>query len=193
MKRIVRLGLVFALSSLLRADDDGPKKPAPTTASPDVAQRIQVGLPKYDPPPPAPSEPKPGDPVKPTTPEDIARMANPDNADVLVLPKMTIKQKPRPRLNPQLVATPQALGADLYKQRASDLERALNKFTLPLFGSSAEARALEEYRRERAKELNLDVLNISKALQQADPAAAKALKDAGAAATTTATAPGTGP
>lgn len=191
MRPSVRMAVLLVASALVaRAQDEAAPRAAATTTSPDVAKRVIVGLPKYSPPPPEKPEPKPGDPVKPITPEDIARAANPDNADVLVLPKMTIKQKPRPRLNPQLVATPQALGADFLKRRTTELDRALNKFTLPLFGVSAEQQALEDYRRERARELNLDVLSISKALQQADPEAAKALRDASTAATTTATAPG---
>ena len=83
------------------------KNTAAVAPSPVVIQQIISGLPKYDPAPPpapvAPAEPKPGDPVKPVTAEDIARTANPDNADLLVLPTMVVKQKPRPRLTQDVV------------------------------------------------------------------------------------------
>ncbi len=95
-----------ATSSLAIEDAPIPKisenNPAAVAPSPAVSNKIITGLPKFDPAAPpapvAPAEPKPGDPVKPVTREDIARAANPDNADTLVLEKMGVKQKPRPRL-----------------------------------------------------------------------------------------------
>jgi len=152
---------------------------APSAATSD---KIMAALPKYDPAPAAapatPAEPKPGDPVKPVTPEDIARAANPDNADMLVLPKMVVKQKPRPRLTPNTVLSKQDLGAAFAKQNYSQLDQALNKFTLPLFGTSLEARAYEDYQRQKKEQMQQDINSLAKAVEQTDPAEAKALRDA---------------
>lgn len=163
-----------------KISDDNPAAQKP---SPAVSQQLNAALPKYDPSAPprpaAPAEPKPGDPVKVMTREDIARQADPNNPDVLVLPKITVKQKPRPRLTPEMVATSKG-AADAFLKKSTPLDQALNKFTLPLFGTSAEERAREERERAKREQLNADVTTISKALQQSDPAEAKALRDAAA-------------
>ena len=102
------------------------------------------------------------------------------NPDVLELPKMVIKQKPRPRLTPEIMVTRQAFGEELAKLKFSALDQALNKFTLPLFGTSIAERALEEHEREKKAQLAADTTVIAKAVEQIDPAEAKALKDAAA-------------
>jgi hypothetical protein len=162
-----------------RISDDNPAAQKPSAP---VAASITAALPKYDPTPApaAPAEPKPGDPVKPVTPEDIARAANPDNADLLVLPKMTVKQRPRPRLTPEVVFTKQQLGSELAKKKFSELDQILNKFTLPLFGTSLASQALEDYQREKNIQMRDDVKQISGALDKVDPAEAKALREAAA-------------
>jgi len=91
-----------------------------------------------------------------------------------------VKQKPRPRLTPDVVMTRQGLGDQLAKQKFSELDRVLNKFTLPLFGTGMAERALEDYEREKKQQLNQDVLTISKALETSDPSEAKALREAAA-------------
>jgi hypothetical protein len=171
MKTTVILGLLVASLSVTARAADSTVPPAPalpqppaTTAEAPATPREQLAatLPKYDPPPPE-------------QPKQLDKVADPD---VLELPKMTVKQKPRPRLNADIVYSRQNLGDKLAKEKFSDLDRALNKFTLPLFGAGMAERALEEHEREKKEQLNLDVLNLSKALEQADPAEAKALKDA---------------
>jgi len=141
----------------ISADNPAAQKPSPA-----VSEQITAGLPKYTPAPPQ----KPQEPV----------MA--PNPDVLELPKMTVKQKPRPRLTPDLVSSKKDIGADWAKHNFTGLDQALNKFTLPLFGTSIEARAYEEYLRARQEQVNSEVSNISKALEVVDPKEAKALRDA---------------
>lgn len=102
----------------------------------------------------------------------------PADPAVLELPKMVVKQKPRPRLTPEIMVTRKAFGEQLAKEKFSGLDQALNKFTIPLFGAGIAERALEEHEREKKEQLALDVLTISKALEQADPTEAKSLKDA---------------
>ena len=164
-----------------KISEDNPAAQKPSAA---VSQQITAALPKFDPnPAPAPAvaaEPKPGDPIKVITKEDIARAANPDNADLLVLPTMKVKQKPRPRLTPDLVATEKGASAIFINKKSTQLDQALNKFTLPLFGTSVVERAYEENARAKKQELNSDVSAVAKALDQSDPAEAKALRDAAA-------------
>ncbi|MDQ5980748.1 MAG: hypothetical protein QG602_3726 [Verrucomicrobiota bacterium] len=178
MQTTAKLGLILlALTVSARADDKpapppAPEQPAAPTntvpARPADPERTNLlpGLPAYAPPPP----PAPKQLDQPNTPTD---------PDVLVLPKMTVKQKPRPRLNSDIVyASDKDLGNVLAKQKYTQLEQALNKFTLPLFGQSLAERALEDHKREKKQALTDDVLNISNALKDADPAEAKALEKA---------------
>jgi hypothetical protein len=165
MKTTPKLGLLFVMLAVIACAEEAPAKPAvaPAEPAPQTArEQLSATLPKYEPPPPAEAKPldKPADP------------------DVLELPKMTVKQKPRPRLNTDIVYTRQNLGDKLAKEKFSELDRVLNSFTIPLFGAGIAERALEEHEREKKKQLNLDVQNISKALEQSDPAEAKALKEA---------------
>ncbi len=179
MQTTAKLGLILlALTVSARADDT----PAPAQSAPDASvapantaparpadpdrANLLPGLPNYAPPPPP--EPKKLD--QPNTPTD---------PDVLVLPKMTVKQKPRPRLNADIVyASNKDLGNVLAKQKYTPLDQALNKFTLPLFGQSLAERAIEDHKREKKQALTDDVLNLSNALKDADPAEAKSLEKA---------------
>lgn len=181
------LACAAATSALAVEDAPIPKisenNPAAVAPSPAVSNKIISGLPKFDPAaPPAPvvaAEPKPGDPVKPVTREDIARAANPDNADLLVMPTMVVKQKPRPRLTEDVVYKDKKdFGAIFAKQNYTQLDQALNKFTLPLFGTSLEARAYDDYMRLKNEQARQDVGQIAKAVESTDPAEAKALRDA---------------
>ncbi len=187
------LGFILAAlaATAFAADEAPPPKvtddnPAARKPSANVSEQLTKALPKYDAAAAAAAkqaeaaEPKPGDPVKPMTKEDIARAANPDNApDVLVLPTMKVRQKPRPRLNPDLVANDKG-ASEIFLKKSTQLDQALNKFTLPLFGTSVVERAYEEKARAKKQELNSDVSAVAKALDAADPAEAKALRDAAA-------------
>jgi hypothetical protein len=109
--------------------------------------------------------------------------AAPVDPDVLELPKMTVKQQPKPRvrLGEGSILGPKAFNEDLAKKNLSTLDRSiLNKFTLPLFGTSAADRAREDYNIAQKQQFMSDVLTISKAAEQTDPAAAKALREAAA-------------
>jgi hypothetical protein len=163
------LGLLLAALAIPALAEDTPAQPAkattppvaPAPAAPAADQFLIPGLPKYNPPPPVEAQP-----------------ASVPNPDVLELPKMVVKQKPRPRLTPEITVTRKAYGEQLAKEKFSSLDQALNKFTIPLFGSSIAERALEEHEREKKAQMAGDVSNMVKALETTDPAEAKSLKEA---------------
>lgn len=161
------LGLLLAVLSATVLAADTPAPPAATPpAEPNKAEAATVT-------PPAAQVP--------FTPLANGKVDDkPADPDVLELPKMVVKQKPRPRLTPEIMVTKNAFGVQLAKEKFSGLDQGLNKFTLPLFGASIAERALEEHAREKKEQLTGDVNTIAKALEQADPVEAKALKDAAA-------------
>ncbi len=105
--------------------------------------------------------------------------ANVPNPDVIELPKMKVQQKKRPRLTPEVMMTTKGFNEKLANEKFSSFDRnILNRYTLPLFGTSAADRAREEYEREKKDALASDVLHLAKVAEVADPAQAKALRDA---------------
>lgn len=102
----------------------------------------------------------------------------PPDAEVLELPKMTVKQrpKPRPRLGDHTILGPKAFNDELAKKMTTGFDRALNKFSLG--GQSAAERAREEYNIQQKRAFLEDVQTISKAAEVTDPANAKALREA---------------
>jgi len=144
---------------------------AAVAPSPAVSKNILSGLPKYTPPgTPAPTA------ATPATPGGPGGAVDPD---LLELPTMVVRQKPRPRLSQDVVYKDKKdFGAIFAKQNYTQLDQALNKFTLPLFGTSLEARAYEDYMRQKNAQMQEDVNSLSKAVEATDAAEAKALRDA---------------
>lgn len=102
----------------------------------------------------------------------------PPDSEVLELPKMTVKQrpKPRPRLGDHTILGPKAFNDELAKKMTTGFDRTLNKFSLG--GQSAAERAREDYNIKKKREFLDDVLTISRAAEVADPENAKALREA---------------
>ncbi len=127
--------------------------------SPGVTQMLSSNLPKYAPPGPAKPAAEP-------------------SSDAIELPKVIVKQKKRPRLGDEVMMTNKAFNERLAKEKTSSFDRDfLNKYGF-LGGASAAERAREEYDRAQRAQLVQDVSVMAKALEQEDPAAAKALRDA---------------
>lgn len=149
--------------------------PAPTLSTIETAPPVLA----FPPDAPKPDAPKASTPTAPFSPlVKPEPEEKPEDPNVLKLPKMVVKQKPRPRLTPEIMVTRKAYGEDLVRQKNTQLDQVLNKFTLPLFGTSAAERALDEHEREKRAQLNLDVLNLVKVLETTDPNEAKSLKEA---------------
>jgi len=185
------LGLLLASLSVTALSEDKPVVPAteatpPPAATPAGETKKTEATAVTAPAEPAKAEIPSGNPalVPQAAPVPFTPLANgkvddkPADPDVLELPKMVVKQKPRPRLTPEIMVTRKAFGEDLAKQKFSTLDQVLNKFTLPLFGTSMAQRALDDFDREKKEQLNKDVSNIAKALETVDPTEAKSLKEA---------------
>lgn len=145
------------------AGASAPAAPAPLTMS-EMEKLLAAARPKFS--PPAEAQP-----------------ATEPDPDVLELPKMTVKQRPRPRLGESVILGPKAFNEELAKRNLSALDRnLLNKFTLPswLGGVSAAERAREDYEIAQKRQFMSDVLTIAKAAELTDPANAKALREAAA-------------
>jgi hypothetical protein len=153
------LTLFLTTGPWLRAEETPAAPPAEAAKpSPGVKEAVTVGLPKYA--PPVPVEAKP---------------ANTPNPDVLELPKYIVRQRPRPRLTPQLTLT----NKGLVEEKFTSFDRnVLNRYTLPLFGMSFADRMRDENERAKNEQLRKEVLDLAKTTDVADPAQAKALRDA---------------
>lgn len=163
------LGLwLLLLTATVRAEDAPATQPTPAALAPlsrpEMEKLLSAARPQFSPPPE----------VKPAAEAD---------PDVLELPKMTVKQRPRPRLGQSDILGPKAFNEELAKKNLGALDRGLlNKFTLPawLGGVSAAERAREEYNLAQKRQFLSDVSTIAKAAEQTDPANAKALREAAA-------------
>jgi hypothetical protein len=189
MKTFVPLLALSATVSVLAQPATTPTLPAePAPKAPissEVKEQLNAAMPKYAPAPPA-KKPDPFAPAPDIREQSYNRASDAERAagdEVLELPKVTVKQqpRPRPRLGETVILGPKAFNDELAKKNLSSFDRnVLNKWTLPswLGGQSAAERAREDYDAEQKRKFLDDVLTISRAIEQTDPAAAKALKDA---------------
>lgn len=116
-----------------------PSAPKRTRAmSPEVAAALAAASPKYSPPPPKP-EPKPEEEKL-----DLREIDKPMNT-IIRLPKVIV-QEPKPVIfSERVISTDKGLKEIAMRRYISDVDRALNRFTIPLFGTSKESRALAMY------------------------------------------------
>jgi hypothetical protein len=135
-------------------------KPRPKL-SPHLTSQISASIPAWKAPPAGQAPPPPPPPPDP----DVVQMA-----------PVIVQEKPLPRVGDKEWLTPKARDAALVKEYLAPLDRYfLNRFTLPLFGISKEARARmmyeEDKRLQDLKWIN-DQIDQGK---QLDPQAAKEL------------------
>lgn len=127
------------------AGERAPARPeAPRRAraiSSEAAAALAAASPKFEPLPPKP-EPKPE-----AEPIDLREVDKPKNT-IIRLPKYIV-QEPKPAiLTERAVHTKKGLEELAMRRYISEADRALNRFTLPLFGSSMKARAMAMYEEE---------------------------------------------
>jgi len=136
-----RAPLVFALFSLtvigLPAQSNGgttaESSKRSRSISPEVAAALAAGMPKYDPP----------KAVAPKDEEDLPDMRDVDKPrnQIIRLPDYVVREKRPPVFRERDINTTKGLSAVAMKRYFSETAKALNRYTIPLFGMSQEAYA----------------------------------------------------
>ncbi len=141
--------------------------PAPRRSraiSGEVAAALAAAGPKYTPPPPKP-EPKPESELV-----DMRDIDKPRNS-IVRLPKYVVTEPKPVILSERAVHTEKGLTDIAMRRYISDMDRALNRWTIPLFGTSKESRALAMYAEdERLKNMS-DLRDAADNAAKSDPAA----------------------
>lgn len=138
---VPRLPIILALFSLtvtgVPAQSNGNAAAEPAkrsrSISPEVAAALAAGMPKYDPP----------KPVAPKDEEDLPDMRDVDKPrnQIIRLPDYVVREKRPPVFRERDINTTKGLSAIAMKRYFSETARALNRYTIPLFGMSQEAYA----------------------------------------------------
>lgn len=140
--------------------------------SPEVAAMLKTNMPKF-----APPAPKPESAEKPDDAQSQYENEKPQNG-IVRLPKMVVRE-PRPVIfTERAIYTKKGLAELAFKRYISEADRALNRFTIPFFGTSAEARALQMYAEdERLRNMN-DMSDAARIVSLTDSDAGMYLKKA---------------
>jgi hypothetical protein len=154
---------------------EGEKAPPPAApkrtrpVSPGVAAALAAAAPKYAPPPPK-VEPKPEEEQ-----QDMREIDKPKNT-IVRLPKYIV-QEPKPVIfSERSIHTEKGLTDIAMRRYISDVDRALNRWTLPLFGASKEARALAMYAEDERLRNMAEMDATATAVSQADAAAGEYIR-----------------
>ncbi|MGH7944701.1 MAG: hypothetical protein ACREH8_16145 [Opitutaceae bacterium] len=148
---------------------EAEKAPPPATSkrtravSPGVAAALAAASPKYTPPPKA--EPKREEELP-----DMREIDKPKNA-IVRLPKYIVQEPKSPVFTERSIHTEKGLTEIAMRRYVSDVDRALNRFTLPLFGTSKEARALAMYAEDERLRNMSELEDTATAVSAADAAA----------------------
>jgi hypothetical protein len=137
--------------------------------SPAVAAQLSANTPKYTPPPPK-AAPKPEEELP-----DMREIDKPKNT-IIRLPKYIVQEPTPPVLSERAVHTRQGLADLAIRRYISDADRALNRFTLPLFGTSVEERALMMYAEEERLRNMADLADNAAMVSTTDRAAGMYVK-----------------
>jgi len=153
---------LLAPSSAERAPPSETPRRRPISGG--VAAALAAASPKYTPPPPKP-EP---------TPEleqiDLRDVDKPKNT-IVRLPKFIVQEQKPAVFSERAIHTEKGLTEIAMRRYITDADRALNRFTLPLFGTSKEARALAMYAEdERLKNMG-DLQDAANTAGKSDAAA----------------------
>ena len=158
--------------SALASDEDEPvsvETPKPKkerAVSSGVASALAAAMPKYNPPP----KPDPAD-------EDIdLRDIDKPRNGIIRLPKYTVQEKKPPVFRERDIYTREGL-AELAKLRyLTSTDRLLNRVTLPLFGTSSEARAMAMYEEDERLDNMSDLTETARDIGRVDPEAGSYIK-----------------
>ncbi len=140
--------------------NDAP--PAAHAISPEVASQLQAAAPKYNPPPPKPAK-------KPDEEEVDARDLDKPRNGIIRLNRIIVKPM-TPFITPQAVNTDKGAKDIAMRKYISEVDRAMNRFTIPLFGQSMEQRAMAMYQEdERLKNIS-DTRDMARMVGSSDSA-----------------------
>jgi hypothetical protein len=148
-----------------------PKPRVTHAMSPEVAAQLAAARPKFTPvappPPPKPEEELP----------DMRDIDKPKNT-IVRLPKYVVQEQRPPVFTEREIHTQQGLANLAMRRYMTETDRALNRFTLPLFGISSADRALAMYAEdERLKNMG-DMADQTNMVMKSDAAAGKKVQDA---------------
>jgi hypothetical protein len=90
---------------------------------------------------------------------------------IIRLPKVIVQEPRPPVFTERSIHTEKGLTDIAMRRYISDVDRALNRFTLPLFGTSAEARAMAMYAEDERLRNMSELEGTATAASQADAAA----------------------
>ncbi len=152
-----------------RAEKEKPAAPPDTpkrtrAISPEAAAALAAFAPKYEPPVPKP-EPKPE-----AEPVDLREVDKPKNT-IVRLPKYIVQEAKPPVFRERDINTEKGLTDIALRRYISDMDRALNRWTLPLFGTSKESRAMAMYAEDERLRNMSDLNDAAVTTAKFDPAA----------------------
>lgn len=149
-----------------KADErPAPSAPKRTRAiSPEAAAALAAFAPKYEPPAPKPAPQPDAEPV------DMREIDKPKNA-IVRLPKYIVQEAKPAVFRERDIHTEKGLTDIAMRRYISDADRALNRWTLPLFGTSKEARAMAMYAEDERLRNMADLNDAAVTTAKFDPAA----------------------
>lgn len=152
---------VACASVLLAAGILGAQETAPITGG--TAERIREKLPDYD----HGAAEAARAAAAPPTPEE----------DVVVLPELTVIERQQQRMAEEDLYKRGLHDEQLVRKELSDLDRAiLNRYRLPLFGMSNQARARQIHLERKNREFQENGRRLAENLALVDPEEAKRLR-----------------
>lgn len=152
---------------LVQKEDDVSQASAPRRARPisgGVAAALAAAGPKYTPPPPKQERPPEAEQ------QDLRELDKPKNT-IVRLPDYIVQEKKPAVFTERTISTEKGLTDIAVRRYISDLDQALNRFTLPFFGSSYKARAMTMYQEDERLRNMADLNAAAEGASKSDPAA----------------------
>lgn len=131
--------------------------------SPEVAAQLAANTPKFSPPPPKPA-PKPEEQV------DMREIDRPRN-DIPRLDPVYVREPRDIVLKERDVSTSAGLADIAVRRYLSEVDRAMNRVTIPLFGSSSVDRAIAMYNEDERLQNMATLQDAAQTAAKSDPAA----------------------
>jgi len=141
----------------------------PRAVSENVAAQLAARMPQYTPPPSKiDSDAGPTGPAQNEQVEDLADLRETDQPknQILRLPDYVVREKKPPVFRERDIHSPSGLAALATRRYLSETGQALNRYTLPFFGSGAQAYALARYEEDERLRTIRDLNDTARDLGQ---------------------------